>query len=102
MSAQDIFAEMEMFTSEEKDIINRIANGNLEGITKEDLDVYTRYETSKALADEKLQAEMKALKDETAAKIEQSKAVNDAAIANLEAQAELAKARLELVKNGQI
>lgn len=102
MTAQDIFAEMETFTNEEKDVISRIASGDLEGITPEDLEVYTRFQTSKALADEKLQAEMKALKDETAAKIEQSKAVNDAAIANLEAQAELAKARLEMVKNGQI
>lgn len=102
MSAQDIFAEMETFTNEEKDVINRISSGNLEGITKEDLDVYTRFQTSKAVADEKLQAELQALKDETTAKIEQSKTVNDAAIANLEAQAELAKARLELVKNGQI
>lgn len=102
MSAQDVFSEMETFTNEEKDIINRIASGDLEGITKDDLDVYTRFETSKALANEKLQAELKALENETAAKIEQSKAVNDAAVANLEAQAELAKARLELVKNGQI
>lgn len=93
---------METFTNEEKDVINRIASGNLEGITKDELDVYTRFQTSKALADEKLQAELQALKNETDAKIEQSKAVNDAAIANLEAQAELAKARLELVKNGQI
>lgn len=93
---------METFTNEEMDVINRIASGNLEGITKEDLDVYTRFQTSNAIADEKLQAELQALKDETAAKIEQAQAVNDAAVANLEAQAELAKARLELVKNGQI
>lgn len=102
MSAQDIFAEMESFTNEEKDVINRIASGNLEDITPEDLEVYTRFQTSKAVADEKLQAELQALKDETAAKIEQSKAVNDAAIANLEAQAELAKARLKAVQDGQI
>ena len=102
MTAQDIFAEMESFTNEEKDVINKIASGDLEGITQEDLEVYTRFQTSKAIADEKLQAELQALKDETAAKIEQSKAVNDAAIANLEAQAELAKARLEAVQNGQI
>ena len=102
MSAQDIFAEMETFTDEEKEIVNRIASGNLEGITEDDLDVYTRFQTSKALADTKLQAELQALKDETDAKIEQAQAVNDAAVANLEAQAELAKARLELVKNGQI
>lgn len=102
MSAQDVFSEMETFTNEEKDVINRIASGDLERITKEDLDIYTRYETSKALADEKLQAELQALKDETAAKIEQSKAVNDAAVANLKAQAELAKARLKAVQDGQI
>ena len=102
MTAQEIFAEMETFTNEEKDVINRISSGNLEGITKENLDVYTRFQTSKAVADEKLQAELQALKDETTAKIEQSKTVNDAAIANLEAQAELAKARLKAVQDGQI
>ena len=102
MAAQDIFAEMESFTNEEKDIINRIASGDLEGITKDDLDVYTRFQTSKALADEKLQAELQALKDETNAKIEQAQALNGAAIANLEAQAELAKARLKVVQDGQI
>lgn len=102
MSAQDIFSEMDTFTNEEKDIINRIASGDLEGITPANLEVYTRFQTSKALADEKLQAELQALKDETTAKIEQAKAVNDAAIANLEAQAELAKARLKAVQDGQI
>ena len=102
MAAQDIFAEMETFTNEEIDVINKIASGDLEGITPADLEVYTRYQTSKAIADEKLHAELQALKDETDAKIEQSKALNDAAIANLEAQRDLALARLEAVKNGQI
>ena len=102
MSAQDIFGEMETFTDEEKEIVNRIASGDLEGITEKELEVYTRFQTSKALADAKLQAELQALKDETDAKIEQSKAVNDAAVANLEAQRDLALARLEAVKNGQI
>lgn len=102
MSAQDIFSEMETFTNEEIDIINKIASGDLEGITPADLEVYTRFQTSKAVADEKLQAELQALKDETDAKIEQSKAVNYAAIANLEAQAELAKARLKAVQDGKI
>ena len=102
MTAQDIFAEMETFTNEEIDVINKIASGDLEGITPADLEVYTRFQTSKAIADEKLQAELHALKDETEAKIEQSKAVHDAAIANLEAQRDLALAKLEAVKNGQI
>jgi len=102
MSAEKIFAEMESFTNEEIDVINKIASGDLEGITPEDLEVYTRFQTSKAVADEKLQAEIQALKDETNAKIEQMQAINDAAIANLEAQRDLALARLEAVKNGQI
>lgn len=102
MTAQDIFAEMETFTNDEKDVINKIASGDLEGITPEDLEVYTKFQTSKALADEKLQAELQALKDETNAKIEQAQALNDAAIANLEAQRDLALAKLEAVKNGQI
>lgn len=102
MTAQDIFAEMETFTNEEIDVINKIASGNLEGITPADLEVYTRFQTSKAIADEKLQTELQALKDETDAKIEQSKALNDAAIANLEAQRDLALAKLKAVENGQI
>ena len=102
MSAQDVFAEMESFTNEEIDVINKIASGDLEGITSADLEVYTRFQTSKAVADEKLQTELQALKDETTAKIEQAQAVNDAAVANLEAQRDLALARLEAVKNGQI
>lgn len=102
MAAQEIFTEMETFTNEEIDIINKIASGDLEGITPADLEVYTRFQTSKAIADEKLQAELQALKDETDAKIEQTQALNDAAIANLEAQRDLALARLEAVKNGQI
>ena len=102
MTAQDIFAEMESFTNEEMDVINKIASGDLEGITSEDLEVYTRFQTSKAVADEKLQAELQALKDETDAKIEQAQALNAAAVANLKAQRDLALARLEAVKNGQI
>lgn len=102
MAAQEIFAEMESFTNEEINVINKIASGDLEGITPEDLEVYTRFQTSKAIADEKLQAELQTLKDETNAKIEQAQALNDAAIANLEAQRDLALARLEAVKNGQI
>lgn len=102
MNAQDVFSEMETFTNEEIDVINKIASGDLEDITPENLEVYTRFQTSKALADEKLQAELQALKDETTAKIEQAQAVNNAAVANLEAQRDLALARLEAVKNGQI
>lgn len=102
MSAQNVFAEMETFTNEEIDVINKIASGVLEGITPADLEVYTRFQTSKAIADEKIRTELQALKDETDAKIEQSKAVNNAAVANLEAQRDLALARLEMVKNGQI
>ena len=102
MTAQEIFAEMESFTNEEIDVINKIASGDLEGITPADLEVYTRFQTSKAIADEKLKTELQALKDETADKLEQSKTVNNAAIANLEAQRDLALARLEAVKNGQI
>lgn len=102
MSAQDIFAEIETFTNDEKAIVNRLASGDLEGITKAELEVYTRFQISKAIMNERLQSELNALKDETAAKLEQSQQLNDAAIANLEAQKQLALTRLEMVKNGQI
>ena len=102
MQIEEIISNMESFTNEEKDIINKMAVGEIEEITPEQLEIYTRYQVSKALAEERFQAEMQALKDETDAKIEQSKQVNNAAIANLEAQAALAQARLEAVKNGKI
>lgn len=102
MSANGIMEQMEKFTVDEQERINLMAAGKAENITMEDVKLFSRWETSIALADARFQAENEAIKARTDAEIEQREKIAAAAFDNLEAQAELAKARLEAVKNGQI
>lgn len=102
MSVEDIMNKIERFTPEETDRINQLAAGSAENITDEDLKLYSRWQTSVALAQAQYEAERAAAEAEALARIEQARALNDAAVANLEAQRDLALARLEAVKNGQI
>ena len=102
MSANEIMEQMEKFTVDEQERINLMAAGKAENITMEDVKLFSRWETSLALADARFKAENEAIKARTDAEIEQREKIAKAAFENLEAQAELAKARLEMVKNGQI
>lgn len=102
MNANEIMDQMEKFTADEQERINLMAAGKAENITMEDVKLFSRWETSLALADARFQAENKAIKARTDSEIEQRKKVATAAFENLEAQAELAKARLKAVQDGQI
>ena len=102
MGANEIMEQMETFTVEEQERINLLAAGKAENITMEDMELFSRWKTSLALADARFKAEAEAIKARTDAEIEHREKIAAAAFNNLEAQAELAKARLELVKNGQI
>lgn len=102
MKPEEIIGNMEQFTQEELARINELATNTAENITFEDMKLFSRWETSEAIANERFQAELKTLEAENAAKIEQSQQIADAAAANLQAQADLARARLEAVQNGQI
>ena len=102
MSAKEIVEQMEKFTGDEQDRINLLAAGKVENITPEDLELFSRWKTSVALADARFQAEAEAIKARTDAEIEQRGKIAKAAFDNLEAQAELAKARLKAVQDGQI
>ena len=102
MSANEIMDKMEKFTVDEQERINLLAAGKAENITTEDMKLFSRWETSLALADARFKAEAEALKARTDAEIEQREKIAKVAFENLEAQRDLALARLEAVKNGQI
>lgn len=100
MDAKEIVGNMEEFTQEELERINVLATGKAENISVDDMKLFSRWETSNALAEKRFQEEMNALQEKTKADIENSKALNDAAVANLQAQKELALKRLEVIGNG--
>ena len=102
MTPDEIISEMETFTADEKDRINLLAANKVENITFEDMELYSRWQTSLALADARFQAECKALQAKTQAEIEQQQAIKQVAFENLEAQAQLAQARLKAVQDGKI
>ena len=102
MTPDEIIGQMETFTQEEIARINLLATGNVEDITQDDMELFSRWETSNALAEARFEAEIETVQAESAARVEQMQSVATAAIANLEAQAALARARLEAVQNGEI
>lgn len=102
MKPDEIVSNMEQFTQEETDRINQLAAGNVSNPTPDDLELYARWKTSNALADARFKAENDALQAQTEQNTKMAQAYNKAAIENLNAQKELALARLEAVKNGQI
>lgn len=102
METNEIINNMEQFTQTEMERINQLAGENVSNPTIEDMKLYSRWQTSNALANERFKAEKEALQAKMQAEIESAKEIKNAAIANLEAQKQLALARLEAVKNGQI
>ena len=102
MNSNEIIKNMEKFTVDEQERINLLAAGKAENITIEDMELFARWKTSLALADARFQAEAEALKARTDAEIKQREKIAKVAFENLEAQRDLALARLEAVKNGQI
>ena len=70
MSANEIMEQMEKFTVDEQERINLMAAGKAENITMEDVKLFSRWETSLALADARFQAENEAIKARADAEIE--------------------------------
>lgn len=102
MRSDEIISNMEKFTQAELERIDQLAADNVSNPTLEDMKLYARWQTSNAIANARFEAEMYALQEQTKANIEEARKLNDAAIANLEAQAALAQARLKAVENGQV
>lgn len=102
MKPDEIVSNMEQFTQVETDRINQLATGNISNPTIEDMELYARWKTSNALADARFKAENDALQAQMKQNMELAQIYNKAAIDNLNAQKELAFARLKAVENGQI
>lgn len=102
MNAVDIVSNLEQFTEDEKARINALATNSVENITFDDMQLYARWQASNALADKRFQDEQAAQEAVTQARIEDSRNVANASIEALNAQADLARARLKAVENGQV
>lgn len=102
MRPEEIIEQMDTFTLEEKERINLLVAGEIKDISTDDMKLFSRWETSCALADVRFKAECEALQAKTQAEIEERQKVTQAAFANLEAQAQLAQARLKAVQDGKI
>lgn len=93
---------LEDFTAEEKMRINQLAGGEVESPSIEDMRLFARWESAKAVRSEKVRAEMKATEDYLESKKNDSKRIADASVEVLNAQVDLARARLKAVENGQV
>jgi myo-inositol-1-phosphate synthase len=86
---------MDEFTNEEKYRIDALYGTDFENITPEDAQLIARYEAYKAKEDEKIQAEIKAIQDESAQRLEYAKEQQKQAMDNLNELHARALARIE-------
>lgn len=99
MSAEEILNQMESFSEDEKQRINQLATQNAEELTQEDLELYSRWQVSKALMDERFELEQEQQKAISEAKIENAKAIRDEAISLMKTRKEIALAKLRAIEN---
>ena len=103
MGGIEILEQMETFTQAEKERYNQIATqSNEDDLTFDDLELYARFQVSFALANERLEMERKALEEVKQAKINAANEVRKAAIENMKARADLAKAKLRMIEGDGI
>lgn len=102
MRSSEILANRETFSQEELERLNRLATGEIESPTMDDMNLYAAWKASNSNATALMNAEIEALKERTSADIANSKAIADASVEAFNAQADLAKARLKAVENGQV
>ena len=91
---------MEDFTEEERCIINDLHQREFQGMTADEVALYARWESAKAVFDESLQAELASITATCTARINAMEEQRDIAIANLEAQKDAAIAWYESVIGG--
>lgn len=94
------FSPFDGFTNEEKERINQLYGNDFQNITPDDALLIGRWESAKTLVDADFQARQAAIEAETQAKLEQSQAVFNQAMENLNAQQEAAMRRLEAFNDG--
>ena len=101
MSANEIIEQLEQFTEEEKERINQLAAQNVEELTREDLELYSRWQVSNALMEERFELEKEQQRAISQAKIENARAVRDEAISLMKTRKAIALAKLQAVENSE-
>lgn len=99
MSAEEILNQLESFSEEEKQRINQLAAQNVEELTQEDLELYSRWQVSKALMDERFELELEQQKAISEAKIDNARAIRDEAISLMRTRKEIALAKLRAIES---
>lgn len=89
-------------TSSMTETVNRLKQSNFENATPEDIEVYAEWSRLMALQSAEFENIRETRERESEERIKNDAAQTKAAIDALEAQRDLALARLEAVKNGQI
>ena len=101
MSANEIIEQLEQFTEEEKERINQLAAQNVEELTQEDLELYSRWQVSNALMEERFELEKEQQRAISQTKIENARAVRDEAISLMKTRKAIALAKLQAVENSE-
>lgn len=89
------------FTKAEMDRINQLYGNDFEDINPNDAQLIGRYEAYKAVTDAKVQAEIKALDDESKARLKHDAEIYQIAKQNLELLRDAAMEKYKAVKNEQ-
>lgn len=93
---------MKNITPEMTATVDRLKSTNFEGATADDIEMYAEWSRLMALQDAEFESIRQTRELESATRRQNDTAQAKAAIDALEAQRDLALARLEAVKNGQI
>lgn len=99
MNSEEILNQFESFSEEEKQRINQLAAQNAEELTQEDLELYSRWQVSKALMNERFELEREQQIAIAEAKIENAKAIRDEAVDLMKTRKEIALAKLRAIEN---
>lgn len=99
MSTEEILNQFESFSEDEKQRINQLAAQNVEDLTQEDLELYSRWQVNKALMNERFELEREQQIAITETKIENAKAIRDKAVDLMKTRKEIALAKLRAIEN---
>lgn len=99
MNTEEILNQFESFSEDEKQRINQLAAQNVEDLTQEDLELYSRWQVNKALMNERFELEREQQIAITETKIENAKAIRDEAVELMKTRKEIALAKLRAIEN---
>lgn len=99
MSTAEILNQFESFSEDEKQRINQLAAQNVEDLTQEDLELYSRWQVNKALMNERFELEREQQIAIAETKIENAKAIRDEAVDLMKTRKEIALAKLRAIES---